>query len=143
MFSVPTKTLLNPVPAFVPTPNLVVRDVVSPVKEPPLGADDTHPEPLLVRTLPEVPGDVSPVPPFKTGSAVPEYEIARVPAPVIGEPDTDKKLGTVAATDVTDPPDTTSTKSVPFQAIRVFFPVVIVTPVVGDVGPPRKTTDPA
>ena len=38
------------------------------------------------------------------GSAVPEREIARVPLVVIGDPETDKNAGTVAATDVTVPP---------------------------------------
>jgi hypothetical protein len=44
---------------------------------------------------------VWPVPPLAMGSAVPEYEIARVPLLVIGEPDTDRNAGTVAATEVT------------------------------------------
>jgi hypothetical protein len=47
---------------------------------------------------------VNPVPPFATGSAVPDKEMARVPDVVIGEPDTDKNVGTVAATEVTEPP---------------------------------------
>jgi hypothetical protein len=62
--------------------------------------------PVIVTFVPGTrEGVVVPVPPFKTGSAVPEYEIARVPEVVMGEPDTDKKLGAVAATDVTVPPD--------------------------------------
>ena len=48
---------------------------------------------------------VIPVPPLATGSAVPLYVIARVPAPVIGLPEIDKTLGTVAATLVTVSPD--------------------------------------
>jgi hypothetical protein len=41
------------------------------------------------------------------GSAVPDRVIASVPLDVIGEPETDKKAGTVAATLVTVPvPDT-------------------------------------
>jgi hypothetical protein len=44
-----------------------------------------------------------PVPPLATGNAVPEYVIANVPEVVIGEPETLKMLGTVAATLVTDP----------------------------------------
>jgi hypothetical protein len=46
---------------------------------------------------------VTPVPPFATGKAVPEYAIASVPAVVIGEPVTDKNDGTVAATEDTVP----------------------------------------
>jgi hypothetical protein len=46
---------------------------------------------------------VSPVPPLATGKAVPEYDMARVPEVVIGLPDTDRKLGTEAATEVTVP----------------------------------------
>ena len=46
---------------------------------------------------------VCPVPPLAIGKAVPEYEIANVPAVVMGLPLMDKKLGTVAATDVTVP----------------------------------------
>ena len=43
------------------------------------------------------------VPPFATGSAVPEYVIANVPLVVIGLPEMLKMLGTVAATLVTVP----------------------------------------
>jgi hypothetical protein len=46
---------------------------------------------------------VAPVPPLATGRAVPDKEIARVPELVIGLPATDRKEGTVAATDVTVP----------------------------------------
>ena len=49
------------------------------------------------------PSSVSPVPPFATGNAVPEYVIANVPEVVIGEPEILKILGTVAATLVTVP----------------------------------------
>jgi hypothetical protein len=48
-------------------------------------------------------GVVVPVPPLRTGSAVPDKVIARVPEVVIGEPATLRKAGTVAATLVTDP----------------------------------------
>ena len=106
---------------------------------PPVEADQAAVVPLEVRTYPLVPipsrvavpeplptikspvvvmGDkalkaaeavVCPVPPLATGKAVPDREIARVPELVIGLPATDKKEGTVAATDVTvpePPPDT-------------------------------------
>ena len=46
---------------------------------------------------------VPPVPPLATGRAVPDSVIARVPELVIGLPATDRKEGTVAATDVTVP----------------------------------------
>ena len=46
---------------------------------------------------------VTPVPPLATGSAVPLYVIARVPLVVIGLPDTDSRLGILAATLVTVP----------------------------------------
>ena len=59
-----------------------------------LVANTTEPEPVEV---------VLPVPPFKTGKAVPDNVIARVPLLVIGEPLIDKKAGTVAATEVTVP----------------------------------------
>jgi hypothetical protein len=61
--------------------------------------------------------DVSPVPPFVVGSAVPERETARVPLLVIGEPDTDKKEGTLMATEVTVPSGLT--------AQEVFVPSVV------------------
>jgi hypothetical protein len=48
-------------------------------------------------------GVAVPLPPFATGKAVPEYAIASVPDVVIGEPVTDKKDGTVAATEDTVP----------------------------------------
>jgi hypothetical protein len=52
-----------------------------------------------------VPVDVVvPVPPFNTGSAVPESETAKVPLVVTGEPDTDRNEGTLIATLVTVPP---------------------------------------
>ena len=58
-------------------------------------ADSTvFPVPVLV---------VTPVPPFKTGSAVPDNVIAKVPLVVTGEPEIDKKAGTDAATEVTLP----------------------------------------
>ena len=58
-------------------------------------ADSTvFPVPVLV---------VTPVPPFKTGSAVPDNVIAKVPLVVMGEPAIDKNAGTDAATDVTLP----------------------------------------
>jgi hypothetical protein len=47
--------------------------------------------------------DVAPVPPLATGRAVPEYVRANVPLVVMGEPDTLKNDGTVAATLVTVP----------------------------------------
>ena len=46
-------------------------------------------------------GEVDPEPPFATGSGVPEYEIAKVPEVVIGDPEIDRNVGTVAATLVT------------------------------------------
>jgi hypothetical protein len=50
------------------------------------------------------------VPPLATGSAVPEYAIASVPAAVIGEPVTLRNAGTVAATLVTVPTPVTVTQ---------------------------------
>jgi hypothetical protein len=52
-------------------------------------------------TLPVPVEVVTPVPPLATGSAVPEYETAKVPLVVIGEPDIDRKEGTDIATDET------------------------------------------
>lgn len=46
---------------------------------------------------------VTPVPPFRTGNAVPDSPIASVPVVVMGEPEMLKNVGTVAATDVTVP----------------------------------------
>ena len=60
-------------------------------------------EPVPMATAPAVGVAVAFVPPFATGSAVPEYVIAKVPDVVIGLPDTDRKAGTVAATEVTVP----------------------------------------
>ena len=48
-----------------------------------------------------IPAEVAFVPPLATGSAVPEYAIAKVPVVVIGEPVTEKILGAVKATLVT------------------------------------------
>ena len=57
-------------------------------------AKTTEPVPVAV---------VDPVPPFKIGKAVPERVNASVPDEVIGEPEIDRKAGTVAATEVTVP----------------------------------------
>lgn len=46
---------------------------------------------------------VAPVPPLATGKAVPERPIAIVPELVMGDPLTDRKVGTLTATLVTDP----------------------------------------
>ncbi len=46
---------------------------------------------------------VVPVPPLIIGNAVPERLIANVPEVVIGDPEILKKVGTVAATEVTVP----------------------------------------
>ena len=54
----------------------------------------TDPEPVEV---------VVPVPPLRTGSAVPERVTASVPEVVMGEPEMDRKDGTVMATEVTVP----------------------------------------
>lgn len=59
-----------------------------------LVAKTTEPEPVDV---------VLPVPPLAIGKADPDKPIASVPLVVIGEPVTDRKAGTVAATDVTVP----------------------------------------
>ena len=86
------------------------------------GAVEAHVVPSLVSTLPELLGAtkvgadaplpkmtllavrvVRLVPPLATGSAVPEYVIAKVPDVVIALPDMLKMLGTVAATLVTVP----------------------------------------
>ena len=63
------------------------------------------PSKLVVRTCPGRPAVVLPVPPFATGSAVPERVIANVPEVVIGEPDIERNAGTEAATEVTEPPE--------------------------------------
>lgn len=49
-------------------------------------------------------GVVVPVPPLATGSAIPLKVTARVPDVVTGEPLTDRKVGTVSATELTVPP---------------------------------------
>ena len=55
-------------------------------------------------TVSPLPVDVvTPVPPLRTGNAVPLKVTANVPLVVIGLPDTDKNVGTVAATLVTLP----------------------------------------
>jgi hypothetical protein len=45
--------------------------------------------------------DVTAVPPLATGSAVPEYDRAKVPVVVTGEPETDRKAGADSPTLVT------------------------------------------
>jgi hypothetical protein len=46
---------------------------------------------------------VCPVPPLAIGRAVPDRDTAKVPEVVTGDPDTERKDGTVMATDVTVP----------------------------------------
>ena len=65
--------------------------------------------------------DVTPVPPFAIGNAVPEYPIAKVPVVVIGEPLTLRKEGTVASTDETEPLPLKV-----FQSVEDNNPVVVV-----------------
>jgi hypothetical protein len=67
------------------------------------GGELTHTDPLEVNTLPEDPGDVSPVPPLVTGRAVPDKLSVNVPAVVTGDPLTVKKAGAARPTDVTVP----------------------------------------
>jgi len=92
---------------------------------------------VYARTPPEVPA-VSAVPPFATGSAVPEYVNANVPEDVIGLPEMLRRLGTVAATLVTVPLvvvglalNTAAPAPAPSVTIIAFVPVamVIVAPV--------------
>ena len=74
-------------------------------------------EPVDVNTLPTVPGDESPVPPFAAGSTpVTSAEFKSIGPPVI------------------------LTKSEPFQATSALLPAVTVIPVVGP--DPRITTEP-
>jgi hypothetical protein len=80
---------------------LPVTDKLVPVAAPSIGVTKVG---LVESTLlPEPVEVVTPVPPLATGNAVPESVSARVPLEVIGEPETDKKEGTVSATDVTVP----------------------------------------
>ena len=58
---------------------------------------------VLKTTLPVPVLVVTPVPPLRTGRAVPERVMARVPAVVMGEPEMLRNVGTVAATLVTEP----------------------------------------
>jgi hypothetical protein len=58
---------------------------------------------VLKTTLPVPVLVVTPVPPLRTGRAVPDSVIAKVPVVVTGEPETLKNVGTVAATLVTVP----------------------------------------
>jgi hypothetical protein len=78
-------------------------------------------EPFEKATDPVVNADVSPVPPFATGSAVPLSEIARVPLVVIGLPAILRKAGTEAATLVTvpEPPPERVVHVVPLQPSKV------------------------
>jgi len=77
----------------VPMTRLPVDRLTSPDN---VGAADSTvlPVPVLV---------VTPVPPLRTGSAVPDKVIANVPLVVTGEPEIDKNAGTDAATLVTVP----------------------------------------
>jgi len=93
--------LVLPVMLEVKELTFPVTDKLVPVAAPSTGVikdgelfNTTEPEPVLV---------VTPVPPFNTGNAVPESVNARVPELVIGDPETDKKEGTVKATEVTVP----------------------------------------
>jgi hypothetical protein len=106
-----------PVLADVELIDPVIVNIVAPA-EPRLGLISVG---LLARTTAPVPVEVVlPVPPFKTGKAVPDRVIARVPLLVIGEPLTLKNAGTEAATEVT-------------------VPVVSVVHVIGLLVPPPET----
>jgi hypothetical protein len=75
---------------------------------------------------------VSPVPPDVVGRAVPDKVMASVPEVVIGEPETDKKDGTDAETEVTVPV-AAQDRVVPFDVRTVFTPPTVVRPVPPDV----------
>ena len=78
---------------FRPELTVVVPLIVAPVK---VG--------FVLRTTEPVPVDVvTPVPPLRTGRAVPDKPMVKVPDEVIGEPETLRKDGTVAETEVTVP----------------------------------------
>jgi hypothetical protein len=78
-----------------------VTDRLVPVAAPMTGV--TKVGVLLKTTLPLPVLVVVPVPPFTTGSAVPDNVTANVPEDVIGLPDTVKNDGTESATLVTVP----------------------------------------
>ena len=98
-----------------------------------VGAADSTvlPVPVLV---------VTPVPPLRTGKAVPDKVIAKVPLVVMGEPATDKNAGTDAATEVTVP--------LPLllkvvQSVLVKYPLTLVVAaamLIAGVAPPDDTT---
>ena len=74
MFEKPPDTVLDTVTAPVDAETLIPVPAVSNVTPP--GAELAHAEPVLVKTLPAVPGDVIPVPPLATGN-VPVTPVVR------------------------------------------------------------------
>ena len=94
---------------------MLVKSILVPDVEATAVPDVITLDAIELRTAPEIDGDVpnttapepvevvTPVPPLTTGKAVPDNVIANVPVVVIGEPETDKNDGTVAATLVTVP----------------------------------------
>ena len=75
-----------------------------------------------VPTSVRLPKEVTPVPPFETGKAVPDNPTAKVPDVVIGLPEIERKAGTVIATDVTEPPPLELNV---FQSAALKAPVVV------------------
>jgi hypothetical protein len=104
--------VVNPVPPLatgkVPVTPVVSGNPVALVSTPDVGVPSKGVTSvgLVERTvLPDPVEVVTPVPPLATGKAVPDKLNANVPLVVTGEPATDKNAGTVAATDVTVPPE--------------------------------------
>ena len=118
MFNAPLAGVVARPEPPLPTGNVPVTPVVSgkPVRLVAVPLDGVPKAPLNNTIAPAepvftpravatpVPKLVMPVPPFSTGNAVPDKVIANVPLLVIGEPATDKNVGTVAETLVTVPP---------------------------------------
>lgn len=100
--SVPVERLTSKAAAL---PVAFVRTMALGVPASPLYSTGAPAEPILTprAVAMPVPKEVIPVPPFATGSAVPLKVIAKVPLVVTGEPVTERKAGTVAATLVTVP----------------------------------------
>jgi hypothetical protein len=82
-------------------------------------------------------GVVVPVPPLATGSAVPEYAMAKVPEVVMGLPVTDRNAGTVAATEVTVPEPPEANAAIAAVVVRTVAPVCTI----GTISAPVKVPE--
>jgi hypothetical protein len=118
----PLIVMVVPSTLTVPETDVLATGNVQLVKSPLVGVPNIGVTNVgdVAKTLFPLPVEVvTPVPPLSTGRAVPDNVTANVPELVIGDPATDRNVGTVIATDVTDPLPPPTADITPEEAVIV------------------------